>query len=147
MFKKEKDISEKLNILKDKAELIHSIFKDKTESIIKDEIIIQIRSKWNFIAGALSLHSIPVKLKGKILTVRVEKSVYAQELNLYTNWIMDRLEELSFSVDSIKIETGTIKPNEKPERNEGNPQKMTDNNKKLTGAQFELLEGLQNRDS
>ena len=143
---------EKFNFgkIRDRDGFIKSIFKDKTEIIIKDNILSLIRSRWDYISGNFANYSWPTKYAGRRLTIRVEKSVYAQEMNMYINWIMDRIKELSIPVDSIKIETGSLYSffssgfnNQK--KNE--ELKNTDNKRDLSKAQKEFLEGLNKLES
>jgi len=140
-YKKEYFLAEKS---RDRDGFIRSIFKDKTDTIVKENVLSLIRSKWDYISGNLALHSWPVKYAGARLTVRVEKSVYAQEMNMYVNWIMERIKELSINVESIKIETGPLNSNfsgfDNQKKNE--EIKTSDNKRDLSKAQKEFLEGL-----
>ena len=135
--------------VKDKEDFLRYIFKNKAESLMKDSVLNFVRSKWDFIAGNLSLNTWPVKFSGKKLTVRVEKSVYAQELNMYMNWIMDRMKELAIPVESIKIETGSLSSffssgfHNQKKKEPGS----SDNKKDLTPAQMQLLSELEKRNS
>ena len=129
----------------DRVNFIRSLFENRMDFVIKNETLIRIQEHWNVIADKLSVNAVPVKYKNKVLTVRVEKSVYAQELNLYSNWILDRLKDLAIPVESIKIETGAL---ERKKASTGTLKEKdldwnSDNKRKLSPAQKEFLEGLQ----
>ena len=137
---------ENIRLSKDKEGFLRYIFKNNTEAILKDTVISFIRSKWDYISGDLSLHTWPIKYSGKKLTVRVEKSVYAQELNMYMNWIMDRLKDLGVPVESIKIETGPLNgffPSGYNDRKKKDMGGSENEKRDLTSAQENLLTGLE----
>lgn len=62
---------------------------------------------WNEIAGPLARNCLPVEIRGRELLVRVEKSVYSQEIALYSREILKKLKKVtSVSLDRIRVEVG-----------------------------------------
>ena len=93
----------------EKKEMLEYIFKDMSENIQEQWKLIKIQNKWPDIAGPLSQNTKPIGIKKNILIIGVTKSVYAQELNLYSSDILLKIKTLfQFHFDSIKIEISRL---------------------------------------
>ena len=114
---------------------------------------------WLEIAGPLSRHSMPERVNAHKLYVRVEKSVYAQELSLYMPQLLEKARKYgSNDLKRIYIETGKINWLEHPERKFSPRQsevnadkgpvevarKVSGEKADISDAGLELIQGLQN---
>ncbi len=79
-----------------------------SEFNIKDSFIIEnIRSEWNnFVGEILSSHSIPDRIFKNILFITTDHSVYANELTMMKESILQQIREKvpAASVNTIKME-------------------------------------------
>jgi len=125
-----------------KKKLLEYIFGEKSEVLQDDVQLNSCRACWAETAGNLSLYTEPVRLKKEILTVRLEKSVYAQELGFLKNAVIDRLKKKGIFVKSIKYEIGPVKKIDLNSNLKVLQSNQSDNKKDLNEAQKELLEGL-----
>ena len=89
----------------EKKEILEYIFKDMSEDVQEQWKLIKIQNRWEEIAGPLSQHTKPIGIKKNTLLIGTTKSVFAQELNLYSSEILLKIRTLLlFHFDSIKIE-------------------------------------------
>lgn len=71
--------------------------------------LVRLQCFWPDVAGSLARHCQPVGIRGQRLLIRVEKSVYAQEMQLASRSILERAQKLtSLRLDRLQIEQGPI---------------------------------------
>ena len=119
-----------------------------------------IQSNWQGLVGPLSKHSMPVKLQGRNLHIRVENSAVTMDLKLQERHILERINKIAPNiVQKLYIKVGSINwhaPGENVRKleNSGKSGESTDKKKdrspspvKLSSGGLELLEGLRNMKS
>ena len=95
--------------------VVRAIFGEAAESYERDRALSAIRVHWRDIAGPLAVHAWPRRIRGKKLIVRAEKSVYAQEVSLYTSVLLEGIREIDPGIKEIRTETGPVDWPEEPE--------------------------------
>ena len=90
-------------------ELLAAVFGEAAEQYADDLTLLKCQSYWPDIAGGLARHCQPVRLRGDRLIVRVEKSVYAQDLQLLSREIIQKANRLTGRrLRGLKLETGAM---------------------------------------
>jgi hypothetical protein len=78
-----------------------ALFGDKTEFLKNEVSLSECKAKWAAVCGNLHKHTVPTRLKDGILYVRVDASVFTQELMLNTVRIIKELAEYGISIRKI----------------------------------------------
>ena len=93
----------------DKKEFLEKVFGDLAQDYRRESILARCRALWEDIAGPLARHSWPTNVRGKKLVIRAEKSVYAQEISLYSSILLQALKKIeNIDIEEIYTETGVI---------------------------------------
>ncbi|MBX7058666.1 MAG: DUF721 domain-containing protein [Leptospirales bacterium] len=88
--------------------LLSLVLRDSSENIAEAQLV-RLQCFWPDIAGPLAKHCEPQSLRERRLIVRIEQSVYAQELQLRGREIVQRAATLlGIELRDLRIENGPI---------------------------------------
>lgn len=92
-----------------KNSLIENLFGPRSGQILDDLQIRKIREIWSRAAGPMATHSRPVRIRGKILEVTVEKPIYSQEIQFYKGEILNQLNrEGDMNITDLRVKIGKL---------------------------------------
>lgn len=126
------------------SELVAAIFGEVAPEIHEQRLLAKCQAFWPDLAGNLSKHSYPVRVRGDRLDVHVEKAVYRQEFQLLSREILKRINATTgANMKRIKAEPGRIEWQTTREFREDpyQPQQWKDPSE-LNEGQRTLLDGL-----
>lgn len=126
------------------AEIVAAVFGELAPEIQDERWLAKCQAFWPDIAGNLSKHSYPVKLRGDRLDVLVEKAVYRQEFQLLSREILKRINAtLGTKIARMKVDPGRIewKTTREHAMDPYRPEKMK-TPEELNEGQRALLDGL-----
>ena len=132
-----------------KNEVLDALFGERKDSYQEEINLSILQSRWGELADFLQKHSMPYKVRGGRLVVRVEKSVYAQEVSLYRPHLLKAIrEKTGIQIQDIWTQTGRIewpKNQQVPKKEYSSTPFPKDNNEdevSLSPAMKDLISGL-----
>lgn len=127
------------------AEIVAAVFGELGPELQEQRVLAKCQSFWPDLAGNLSKHSYPVRVRGDRLEVTVEKAVYRQEFQLLSREILKRVNAVTGAkMKRIKVDPGRIQWGDAREFREDPYQpKMHKDPSELNDGQRELLDGLE----
>lgn len=132
----------------DPAEVVAAVFGDLAPELQEEQLLAKCQSLWPELAGNLSKHSFPARVRGDRLEVRIEQAVYHQEFQMLSREILGRLRAATGSrVQRLKVVKGRIDWERlSSEAIDPYQPQVRKNPEELNDGQRELLEGLEGLD-
>ncbi|MCR9143553.1 MAG: DUF721 domain-containing protein [bacterium] len=91
------------------AEIIAAVFGELGPELQEQRVLAKCQALWPELAGTLSKHSYPVRVRGDRLEVMIEKAVYRQEFQLLSREILKRVNAATGArMKRVKVDPGRI---------------------------------------
>ncbi|MEQ9362726.1 MAG: DUF721 domain-containing protein [Leptospirales bacterium] len=126
------------------AEIVATVFGELGPELQEQRFLAKCQAFWPDLAGTLSKHSYPVRVRGDRLDVMVEKAVYRQEFQLLQREILNRVNAATGAgLKRIKVDPGRIEWQQAKEFQQDpyKPRRLKDPSE-LNDGQREILDGL-----